>query len=123
MLLGMVLLQSCTIYKGKSIALEDSYDRGKVKVHLVDGRKFKFKNLINKEGDTYGQIKQKIKDESGKKKPNYVKIYAEIKSIHLENKVLTIIPPVLVIAAVIVGAYFISYRSCCGFERMSIASM
>ena len=39
MLLGMFLFQSCTIYKGKSIALEDAYDKGKVKVHLVDGSK------------------------------------------------------------------------------------
>ena len=85
MLLGMFLLQSCTVYKGKSIALEDAYDKGKVKVHLVDGRKFKFKNLINKEGDTYGQIKQKLKDERGKKIPNYVKIYAEIESFCSSN--------------------------------------
>ena len=48
-LLGMFLFQSCTVYKGKSIALEDAYDKGKVKVHLVDGRKFKFKNLINED--------------------------------------------------------------------------
>ena len=111
MLLGMFLFQSCTIYKGKSISLEDAYDRGKVNVHLVDGRKFKFKNLINKEGDTYGQIKQKLKDERGKKIPNYVKIHAEIESIHLENEVLSDIVPVLVIAGGIFLVYLIALFS------------
>ena len=52
-LLFTLLSQSCTVYKGKSVALENAYDKGKVKVYLVDGRKLKFKNLITKEGDLW----------------------------------------------------------------------
>ena len=104
-----LLSQSCTVYKGKSVALEDAYDKGRVKVYLVDGSKLKFKNLITKEGDTYGLVKEKLKDESGKKIPNYKKLSAEIKSIHLKNHALSIIIPVLLISGGLLGAMLIAY--------------
>ena len=107
-LLFTLLSQSCTVYKVKSVALEDAYDKGKVKLYLVDGSKLKFKNLITKQGDTYGQVKEKLKDESGKKIPNYEKLSAEIKSIHLKNEALSIIIPVLVIAGSMFVAFLIS---------------
>lgn len=52
-LLGVILLQCCVVYYKIPVALEDAYDRGRVKVILADGSKLTFKNLKLEDGEVF----------------------------------------------------------------------
>lgn len=106
-LLIVLILQSCVVYHGKPIAIEDAYNRGMVKLVTTDGSKLKYDNLIKEEGailgangylqDSTNFWREYIRDEEGKKVLHYTVVYSEIRSAHLKNKFITttlhILPP------------------------------
>jgi hypothetical protein len=119
-LLAVMLQQSCVVYQKTPVALEDAYDRGRVKVIFTDGSKLKIKNLKLEADEVYyhnGFEKDSIikksyvinhgfpvydedgkpvvekrvtyalkRDSVGNKIPIYVKLTANVDSIHLKDK-------------------------------------
>ena len=99
LLLGMILLQSCSVYEKTSVSLDDAQNRGIVKVMPTYGQKVYFKNIELKDSVYYGIA---MKDKNGIS-PLY---QAQISSIFIKDlkksKRLTTIVAI-VVPVVIVG--------------------